>query len=134
MFSDSMLSDESVETLEHHVNTCDEAREELQDALDKAETVGRDAPAEEKAAALKPVADAIRKWQTAQEKFMEAVEQSEAPDVPMASLFLKNDADVDATNARRGLPGAHVDGANQPFDVDLSGTRGTILTNAIMEL
>lgn len=129
-----MLSDESVETLERHVNTCDEARKELQDALDKAETVGRDAPAEEKTTALGPVAEAIRTWQAAQEKFMEAVEESEAPDVPMACLFLKNDADVDASNARRGLPGAHVEGADQPFDLDLSGTRGTILTNAIMEL
>lgn len=128
-----MLSDESVETLEHHVNTCDEARAELQDALDKAETIGRDAPAEDKASALEPVADAIRKWQTAQEKFMEAVEESEAPDVPMACLFLKNDADVDASNVRRGLPGAHVEGADQPFDLDLTGTRGTILMNAVMQ-
>jgi hypothetical protein len=128
-----MLSDKSVETLEHHVNTCDEAREELQDALDKAEAVGRDASAEEKAAALEPVADAVRKWQTAQQKFMEAVEASEAPDVPMACLFLKNDADVDASNVRRGLPGAHVEGADQPFDLDLSGTRGTILMNAVMQ-
>jgi hypothetical protein len=62
------------------------------------------------------------------------VEASEAPDVPMAALFLKNNADVDATNARRGLPGAHVEGTDQPFDLDLTGTRGTILTNAIMEL
>ena len=132
--STDMLSDESLQTLERHVNACDEARDELQDALDAAESVGRDAPAEKKTEALEPVADALRKWQSAQQAFMDAVEESEAPDVPMASLFLKNDADVDATNARRGLPGAHVEGTDQPFDLDLTGTRGTILTNAIMEV
>jgi len=52
----------------------------------------------------------------------------------MASLFLKNKRDVDATNARRGIPGAHVDGTDQPFDLDLTGTRGTILMNAVMEM
>ncbi|HHP7238565.1 hypothetical protein [Longibacter sp.] len=129
-----MLSDDNLQELERHVNACDEAREQLQSALDEAEDVGTDAPAEKKAAALKPVADAIKQWREHQKAFMDAVEASEAPDVPMASLFLKNNADVDATNARRGLPGAHVEGTDQPFDLDLTGTRGTILTNAIMEL
>jgi hypothetical protein len=129
-----MLSDDTLNELEQHVNACDEAREKLQEALDDAESVGSDAPAEDKAAALEPVADAIKQWRDHQQAFMDAVEESEAPDVPMAALFLKNNADVDATNARRGLPGAPVDGTDQPFDLDLTGTRGTILTNAIMEL
>jgi len=129
-----MLSDDTLHELERHVNACDEARDQLQSALDDAEDVGSDAPAEKKAAALEPVAEAIKQWRSHQEAFMDAVEASEAPDVPMAALFLKNNADVDATNARRGLPGAHVEGTDQPFDLDLTGTRGTILTNAIMEL
>jgi hypothetical protein len=129
-----MLSDDTLQELERHVNACDEARDQLQSALDEAEDVGTDAPAETKAAALEPVAEAIKQWRNHQEAFMDAVEASEAPDVPMAALFLKNNADVDATNARRGLPGAHVEGTDQPFDLDLTGTRGTILTNAIMQL
>lgn len=128
-----MISDETLQKLERHVDACDEARDALQDALDDAESVGPDASSDERAAALRPVADAVGAWRDAQQGFMEAVEASEAPDVPMAALFLKNNADIDASNARRGLPGAPVEGTDQPFDLDLSGTRGTILTNAIME-
>lgn len=129
-----MLSDDTLKDLERHVTACDDARDTLQDALDRAEDVGPEASAEDRAAALDPVADAVRQWRDAQQAFMAAVDASDAPDVPMASLFLKNKRDVDATNARRGIPGAHVDGTDQPFDLDLTGTRGTILMNAVMEM
>lgn len=124
-----MLSDDIVKEMERHVQACDEARAALNRALSTAEGRGLDSP-DDRTAALKPVAAALKDWRDAQRRFMETVERSEAPSVPMAALLLKNDAGVDATNARRGLPGASVEGTDQPFDVDLSGIRGQILTEA----
>lgn len=128
-----MLSDDTLDTLESHVDACDDARDALESALDDADALGPDASPDQRQAVYQPIADAFGAWRDAQRAFVEAVEASEAPNVQMAALFLKNDADVDASNARRGLPGAHVDGADQPFDVDLSGTRGQALTTAAME-
>lgn len=124
-----MLSDDTVNELERHVEACDAAREALEDALDAADaadTLDDDV--------LRPVAVALKDWRDAQQAFMEAVERSEAPDVPMAALLLKQTADVDATNARRGLPGASVDGTDQSFDLDMTGMRGQALTTAAMEV
>lgn len=124
-----MLSDDTIATLERHAAACDDARAALEDALDEAERAGT-----LDTAALRPVGRALKDWRDAQQAFMEAVEQSEAPDVPMAALLLKQTADVDVSNARRGLPGASVEGANQPFDIDMTGMRGQALTTAAMEV
>jgi hypothetical protein len=83
---------------------------------------------------LQPVADALRDWRDAQQAFMNTVEQSGAPNVEMAALLLKSNHGVDSDNARRGLPGASVEGANQPFDVDTTGMRGEVLTRALDHL
>lgn len=128
-----MLSDDLLADLEDHVDACDAARIALESALDDAETLGPDTSPDARTDVLQAVADALGNWRDAQRQFMDAVEHGDVPNAQMAALFLKNDADVDASNARRGLPGAHVDGADQPFDVDLSGTRGQALTTAAME-
>jgi hypothetical protein len=124
-----MLSDDTIATLEHHATACDAARSALEAALDDAEeagSLGDDT--------LRPVAVALKEWRDAQQAFMDAVDQSEAPDVPMAALLLKQTADVDVSNARRGLPGASVDNADQPFDIDMTGMRGQALTTAAMDV
>jgi hypothetical protein len=124
-----MLSDDTIATLEQHATACDEARSALEAALDDAEQAG--ALDDD---VLHPVAVALADWRDAQQAFMDAVEQSEAPDVPMAALLLKQTADVDVSNARRGLPGAAVDNADQPFDIDMTGMRGQALTTAAMDV
>lgn len=124
-----MLSDATIASLEEHAAACDEARAALEDALDAAEQAGS---LDE--ASLHPVGQALKNWRDAQQAFMDAVDASEAPDVPMAALLLKQTADVDVSNARRGLPGAAVEGANQPFDIDMTGMRGQALTTAAMEV
>jgi len=121
------LSDETIAALERAVADCDAARSDLEDALDAAEEAGQ--PTDNH---LRDVAEALTHWQEAQEQFMDAVAESEAPDPSMAAMLLKRTADVDATNARMGLPGAHVDGADQPFELDMTGTRGQALTTAAM--
>lgn len=122
------LSDKTAAALERAAADCDTARSDLEDALDAAEEAGQ--PTDDR---LRDVAEALSRWQEAQEAFMEAVAESEAPDPSMAAMLLKRTADVDATNARMGLPGAHVDGADQPFELDMTGTRGQALTTAAME-
>ena len=124
-----MLSDDTIATLEQHVDACNAACAALEDALDDAEAAATTDPDD-----LRPVGQALKDWRDAQHAFMGAVEASEAPDVPMAALLLKQTADIDAANARRGLPGASVEGANQPFDIDLTGMRGQALTTAAMEV
>lgn len=122
-----MLTDDIVSEMEDAVAACDEAREDLEAALENAE---RQDGSEEQ---IQEVAAALEAWRDAQRRFMEAVERSDAPDVSTATMMLKTNHGTDATNARRGLPGVHVEGTDQPFDVDLSGTRGTMLTTAAME-
>ncbi|NBB74296.1 MAG: hypothetical protein GVY35_11535 [Bacteroidetes bacterium] len=124
-----MLSDDTIATLEQHAAACDAARAALEDALDTAEQSG--ALDDD---TLRPVAAALKEWRDAQQGFMDAVAASEAPDVPMAALLLKQTADVDVSNARRGLPGASVDNADQPFDIDMTGMRGQALTTAAMDV
>jgi hypothetical protein len=123
-----MLSDEVVNELEQHVQACDEARSALEDALDRAASAGS-----QDDATLEEVARALHTWRTAQERFMETVAKSDVSNVPMAALLLQKHEEIDASNARRGLPGASVEGADQPFDIDLSGQRGSILTTAAMD-
>lgn len=128
-----MLSDDVAQELEQHAEACTAARKALETALDKAESLSHGMPDAERDALLAPVAEALSDWQAAQQRFMNAVERSEAPNVSTAALLLKNNLEVDTTNARCGLPGAHVDGADQPFVLDLTGTRGQALTTAAME-
>ena len=123
-----MLSDDTVTALESAVDTCDAARRDLEAALTRAEKASDDADHDE---ALQAIATAIQEWGAGQEQFADAVDASSAPDIPMAALLLKNETGTDAMNARRGVPGVSVDGTDQPFDVDLSGMRGSALTDAI---
>ncbi len=121
-----MLTDDQVSEMEDAVSACEEARSALIEALDAAEGD----PTDEQ---VQAVGEALEAWRDAQQRFMAAVESSEVPDVSTAGMLLKTNHGVDATEARRGLPGVHVEGADQPFDVDLSGTRGSVLTTAAME-
>lgn len=109
---------------------CDEAREALTEALAAVDAY-EGAPDDE--AVLQPVGEALSDWRDAQRRFMRTVEEADVPDVATAAMMLKMNHGVDATNARRGLPGVNVDGTDKPFDLDLSGTRGTALTTAAMK-
>lgn len=126
-----MLSDDIVSELERHARTCDDARDALVSALRDAGSLDRRASEDKQRPVLEPVAEALRNWRDAQQQFMDAVERSGAPNVEMAALLLKSNHGVETDNARRGLPGASVDGANQPFNVDTSGMRGEVLTRAM---
>lgn len=123
-----MLTDEDVETLGAAVSACEDARSRLESALTAADGSGD--PAEED---VKEVGAALTDWRDAQRRFMAGVEASGVDDASTAAMLLKMNHGVDATEARRGLPGVHVEGADQNFDMDLTGTRGTILTTAAME-
>jgi hypothetical protein len=123
-----MLSDDLVEELRSAVTECEAAREALQSALDDAEN----SPDAEDAQ-LRAIAEALEAWRDAEQRFMDAVQASEVDDVSTAAMLLKMNHGVDATEARRGLPGASVEGATQPFDLDTTGTRGTLLTTAATE-
>ena len=114
--------------LEAAVENCSSARSALTEALAGIDSM-EDADSEE---ALRPVADALEQWRDAQQQFMTTVEASDVPDVSTAAMLLKMNHGIDATEARRGLPGVPVDGADQPFDLDTSGVRGTALMNAAM--
>jgi hypothetical protein len=123
-----MLSDDHVDDLRAAVDTCETARADLIAALDDA--AAHSEPEDE---LLQAVGRALEQWRDAQEEFMATVEASSVDDVSTAAMLLKMNHGVDATEARRGLPGVSVEGADQPFDVDLSGTRGTVLTTAAMD-
>jgi len=124
------MTDETVAELEAAAEACDAAREALEDAL---AAVDRHDGAPDDEAMLRSVGKALSDWRDAQHRFMAAVDASEAPNLATAAMMLKTNHGVDSTNARRGLPGAAVDGTDKPFDLDLSGTRGTVLTTAAME-
>ncbi|WP_022834670.1 hypothetical protein [Salisaeta longa] len=123
-----MLSDDTLDALERDVTACDDARAALEDALDAA--AAAEAPTD---AHYTAIATALRNWQAAQQRYMDTVAASEASDAPTAGLLLKTKTGTDPANARRGLPGASVDGADQPFDMDLTGTRGQLLTTALTD-
>lgn len=126
--SDDMLSDDLVDELTEAATACDTARENLQSALDAAEA--EEDPDEKQ---LQAIGTDLENWRDAQRQFMAAVEASDVSDVSTAAMLLKTNHGVESMEARRGLPGVHVDGADQPFDVDMSGTRGSLLTTAAME-
>jgi hypothetical protein len=124
------MTDDTAAELEAAVAACDRAREALIEALS---VVDDHDGAPDDAAVLRPVGEALSDWRDAQRRFMNTVADADIPDVATAAMMLKMNHGVDATNARRGLPGVGVDGTDQPFDLDLSGTRGTALTTAAME-
>ena len=126
-----MLDDDSLAKLETAVRACDEAREALIDALDAAEAHDDDATSTP--SVLDPVGTALEDWRDAQQRFMALVDASGAPDPATAALLLKTNHGIDASNARCGLPGTDVDGADQPFPLDLTGAQGMILTQAATE-
>jgi hypothetical protein len=114
-----MLTDDTIDDLKIAVDACNDARSALVDALDAAEANDGDSTAE--ASVLEPVGSALADWRDAQQRFM------------TAALLLKTNHGVDASNARCGIPGTDVDGADQPFPLDLSGSQGMILTQAATE-
>lgn len=120
-----MLSDDLVDQMRSAVSRCEAAREDLLSALTAAER--EEDPGESK---LRSIGEALEAWRDAERQFMEAVDASDVDDVSTAAMLLKMNHGIDATEARRGLPGASVEGATQPFDVDLSGTRGSLLMAA----
>lgn len=126
-----MLSDESIRELEGAVKACNDARARLEEALATAETEADSAT--DDPTILGSVGDALADWRDAEQRFMDVVDASGVPNPSTASLLLKTNHGVDASNARRGIPGTSVDGADQPFDVDMSGIRGSVITEAAME-
>ena len=126
-----MLTDETIDDLTAAVRACNDARSALADALDAAEAHDGDPSAE--ASVLKPVGEALADWRDAQRRFMAAVGEAGVSDPATAALLLKTNHGVDASNARCGIPGTDVDGADQPFPLDLSGAQGMLLTQAATE-
>lgn len=125
-----MLPDESIDEIKVAVQACDDARAALVDALDDADAAD-DAPADP--AALKPVGQALADWRDAQARFMAAVDAADASDPATTALLLKTNHGVDASNARCGIPGTDVEGADQPFPLDLTGAKGMLVTQAATE-
>ncbi|WP_251940051.1 hypothetical protein [Salinibacter ruber] len=125
-----MLPDESIDEIKAAVQACDDARAALVDALDDADTAD-DALAD--SAALEPVGQALADWRDAQARFMAAVEAADASDPATTALLLKTNHGVDASNARCGIPGTDVEGADQPFPLDLTGAKGMLVTQAATE-
>lgn len=122
-----MLTDDAVDELKEAVQACDDARQALVEALDAAAAVDD----EESVSVLKPVGVALEDWRDAQQQFMGAV--SGVSDPATAALLLKTNHGVDASNARCGIPGTDVDGADQPFPLELTGAQGMVITQAAME-
>ncbi|MCS3634057.1 hypothetical protein GGP57_001378 [Salinibacter ruber] len=125
-----MLPDESIDEIKAAVQACDDARAALVDALDDADTAD-DALAD--SAALEPVGQALADWRDAQARFMAAVDAADASDPATTALLLKTNHGVDASNARCGIPGTDVEGADQPFPLDLTGGKGMLVTQAATE-
>lgn len=126
-----MLTPETADEMEEAVRACDAAREALIEALDAAEA--HDGDATSAPSVLDPVGAALEDWRDAQQRFMALVDASGASDPATAALLLKTNHGLDASNARCGLPGTDVDGADQPFPLDLTGAQGMILTQAATE-
>jgi hypothetical protein len=126
-----MLVDDTVDELKDTIQACNEAREALIEALDAAEAHDGD-PASEPSV-LEPVGQALADWRDAQQQFMATVEVSSVSDPATAALLLKTNHGVDASNARCGIPGTDVEGADQPFPLNLSGSEGMVLTQAATE-
>ncbi|MFB6277978.1 MAG: hypothetical protein ABEK75_00575 [Salinibacter sp.] len=125
-----MLADDTVDELTDAVQACDQAREALLEALDAVDTSGGAQP---DSSDLAPVGAALEDWRDAQQQFMTTIEETGASDPATAALLLQTNHGVDASNARCGIPGTDVEGADQPFPLDLSGAQGMALTRAATE-
>lgn len=125
-----MLADDTVDTLTAAVRACDQAREALLEALDGADASGGAQP---DPSDLAPVGAALEDWRDAQQQFMTTIENTGASDPATAALLLQTNHGIDASNARCGIPGTDVEGADQPFPLDLSGAQGMALTRAATE-
>jgi hypothetical protein len=123
-----MLIEDTVNNLKEAVHACDEARTALVEALEAADASEGDARSD--SSVLEPVGAALETWRDAQVRFMETVEASGVSDPATTALLLKTNHGIDASNARCGLPGTDVDGADQSLDLDLTGRWGSILTQA----
>jgi len=64
---------------------------------------------------------------------MALVADAPVDDAPTAAMLLKMNHGIDASNARRGIPGVPVEGTDQPFNLEMSGARGMVLTTAATE-
>lgn len=126
-----MLSDETIRDLEAAVDACNDARAKLEKTLSTAESRADGATADP--VLLEEVGNALSDWRDAEQRFMDVVDQSGVPNPSTASLLLKTNHGIDSSNARRGIPGTSVDGADQPFDVEMSGVRGSVITEAAIE-
>lgn len=126
-----MLADDTVDELEDAVRTCDGARDALIAALERAEAYEGDPTAEP--SVFDPVGEALEDWRDGQRRFMATVEASGVSDPATAALLLKTNHGIDASNARCGIPGTDVEGADQPFPPDLTGSQGMVVTQAAME-
>lgn len=124
-----MLTDDTVDQLTEAIQACGDARQALVEALDAAAAVDD----EESVSVLKPVGVALEDWRDAQQQFMGAVDASGVSDPATAALLLKTNHGVDASNARCGIPGTDVDGADQPFPLELTGAQGMLITQAATE-
>lgn len=126
-----MLNDDTLDELKDAVRSCNEAREALVEALEAADAYDGDATSE--SSVLEPVEAALTDWRDAQQRFMSVVDASGVSDPATAALLLKTNHGIDASNARCGIPGTDVDGADQPFPLGLSGSQGMALTQAATE-
>jgi hypothetical protein len=122
-----MIDDSIAAKMESAATTCDEARDALENVLAE---VARDGESTDDH--LRSIADALEAWRDGQRTFMQLVEEADVPDLSTAAMLLKTNHGIDVSNVRRGLPGVPVEGADQPFDVDLTGRRGGALTEAAM--
>ena len=126
-----MLADDTLDELKDAVRACNEARGALVEALNAADAHDDDPGSD--ASVLEPVGAALTDWRDAQQRFMAAVDASGVPDPATAALLLKTNHGVDpdrCRDARCGIPGTDVEGADQPFPLDLSGAQGMVLTQA----
>lgn len=118
------LSDSTLQTLKEAVRSCDEARFSVEEVLDEVANQGTNDQL------LHRLGDALADWRDGQRRFVSAVAKADVADVSTAALLLKTNQGIDASNARRGVPGLPVEGADQPFDVDTTGRRGSAVLTA----
>ncbi len=76
---------------------------------------------------------AVQACDDARAALVDALDDADASDPATTALLLKTNHGVDASNARCGIPGTDVEGADQPFPLDLTGAKGMLVTQAATE-